>query len=466
MLKLFKNDVLFCDSSFKPWLTILACCFVAVLAWGIYQHEDLDLDDLEPDSWPIKNSFSFSRLREYFFTQDDYMEKLDQGIPGNAIVLATFTSGGQAAGAPGQRQEPIQYPPDFSKTPAAADNGVIGNANALHSLENAFNQAIESVRPAVVQIKSTKLNGNTANQNSTLESVGSGLIVSPQGYILTNYHVIANAYNIYVSVYGTVQKTYSAWVLDHHNDTDLTLLKLDTEDIFVTAKLGNSDLLQVGDMVLAIGSPFGMEQTVTSGIVSSIGKTLVIDGVRYENMIQTDASINRGSSGGPLVNINGEVIGINTAIYSPTGVFSGTAFAMPVNRIRRFLAAHNILLDGGPDGAVAGGFQQAGPANTSSGTKGWLGVEIQSVDQTTALHLGLPYTGGVLVNGVRGNSPAFGKGVKRGDVILEVNEDEVMDLDHFEILMANHQADELLRLLVFSKKQLKELSVTLSQFPG
>ena len=254
------------------------------------------------------------------------------------------------------------------------------------------------------------------------------------------------------------QKTYNAWVCDHHEETDLTLLKLETDDLFTPAHLGNSDLVEAGDLVLAIGSPFGMDQTVTSGIVSGVRKMLVIDGVRYENMIQTDAPINRGSSGGPLVNIEGEIIGINTAIYAPTGVFSGTAFAMPVNRLRRFLTAHNIL--------PAGDFLLTGFTDSFSNIKGWLGVEIQSVDRTTALHLGLPYIGGVLINGVSQNSPASRNGIKRGDVILEIDGEEIIDIDSFESLITNKKPEETLRLLVFSGKQLKEFSVTLSQFPS
>lgn len=428
MFELFKSDKDFCEVSLKPWIITLACCCVIVLVWGIYQHE------IEPEA---------------------LMENLNQKISEGASVLTNFSTTHQSFQTPVPQQEQLPYQSPYSRSPGTKGGVIAGNS--LHNLENAFKQAIVSVQPTVVNIKSTRINGKT-NQNNPVESVGSGLIVSSEGHILTNYHVIKNAHDIFVSVYGMRQKTYNAWVCDHHEETDLTLLKLETDDLFTPAHLGNSDLVEAGDLVLAIGSPFGMDQTVTSGIVSGVRKTLVIDGVRYENMIQTDASINRGSSGGPLVNIEGEIIGINTAIYAPTGVFSGTAFAMPVNRLKRFLAAHNIL--------PAEDFLLTGFTDSFSNIKGWLGVEIQSVDRTTALHLGLPYIGGVLINGVSQNSPASRKGIKRGDVILEIDGEEIIDIDSFESLITNKKPEETLRLLVFSGKQLKEFSVTLSQFPS
>lgn len=444
MLKIFNKDVNFCEVSLTPWLIILVCCSVVVLGWGIFRNNDLDPDRM--------------------------VEKVDQSLQNKAaaLQLANFTANGQQA--PAQWQQTARQPgaARYSTTPPG-DGGMGGGNNSLRYLQNAFKRAIESVRPVVVHIKSTRANAG-AKQGQQLESVGSGIIVSPRGHILTNYHVIANAHTIYISVYGAVQQTYRAWVVDHHQETDLTLLQLDAKGIFAPAQLGNSDLVEAGDLVLAIGSPFGMDQTVTSGIVSGVGKSLMIDGVRYDNMIQTDAPINRGSSGGPLVNIDGQVIGINTAIYSPTGVFSGTAFAMPINRIRRFLASHKILLNGGSN-PLAGNLQRMGvptgvAAGPIEGRRGWLGVEVQPVDQATALHMGLPYIGGVLVNRVSSNSPASGNGVKRGDVILELNNMEIEDHEHFGNLMAGLRATDPLRMLVFSGRELKELFITLGQHPG
>ena len=382
MVEYFKSKKKFCDESVRPWIIILTgLCFVIVV-WGIYQYE------MEPEV---------------------VMENLNQKISDNASVLANFPASQQTIPPSVQQQEQYQYQPPYSLSPGTGAGAIA--VNSLHNLENSFKQAIATARPSVVNIKSTRIDGSL-NQNSVYESVGSGLIVSPQGHILTNYHVIANTQNIFVTVYDKGKKTYNAWILDHHMDTDLTLLKLETTDRFTPAILGNSDLVETGDMVLAIGNPFGMDQTVTSGIVSGMRKTLAIEGLTYENMIQTDVPINRGRSWGPLVNIDGEVIGINTAIYAPTGVFSGTAFAMPVNRVKRFLTTHNIV--------YAGDSRRSHIAASFSVNKGLLGVEIQPVDRTLALHLGLPYIGGVLVNRVIQDSPASSKGLEHEDVILAI----------------------------------------------
>ena len=426
MFKLFKSDSNFCEASVIPWILFIAfSCFI-IFAWVIYQ---------------------------YGFEPDTLMENLNKKMPVDARILTNFSQAQQTVQTPVQQQRQLQYQEQHSAYPRAGS--IIPVGNSLHTIEDTFKRAIAAIHPSVVNIKSYRRNGST-NQNGLYESIGSGLIVSTQGHILTNYHVIANSENIFVTVHGIGQKTYNAWIFDHHVDTDLTLLKLETEDIFTPSVLGDSDLVETGDLVLAIGSPFGMEQTVTSGIVSGLRKTLTIEGVTYENMIQTDAPINRGSSGGPLVNIDGEVIGINTAIYAPTGVFSGTAFAMPINRIKRFLVSHNIVSPSLPN------YIQAGFIAPSSNIQGFMGVEIQPVDRTTALHLGLPFIGGVLVNRVSKNSPALKEGVKRGDVILEIDGIEIVYIDTFENLIGVKKPEDEVTLLVFSDKKLKEFLITLS----
>lgn len=172
-----------------------------------------------------------------------------------------------------------------------------------------------------------------------LESVGAGIIVDSRGYILTNYHVVSQAKDMLVSVFGNIRRDFPATVAAADPGNDLALLKLTGAPPLPEAKLGDSDLVRVGDWVLAFGSPFGLDQTVTQGIISSKRKSLVVEGIAQGDMLQTDAPINRGSSGGPLVNMNAEVIGINTAIYGPGGVFSGAGFAIPVNRAKVFMAS-------------------------------------------------------------------------------------------------------------------------------
>ncbi len=440
MFELYKSGGKFCEASIIPWILFIACSCFIILGWGIYQY------GFEPDT--LMENLKQKQHR-------GVCSRCHQKMPEDAEILTNFLPSQQTFQTPAQQQGQLQYQEQHSVSPRAGSRIPVGNS--LHAIEDTFKQAIATTHPSVVNIKSYRRNGST-NQNGSYESVGSGLIVSTQGHILTNYHVIANSENIFVTVHGNGQKTYNAWIYDHHVDTDLTLLKLETDDIFTPSVLGDSDLAETGDFVLAIGSPFGIEQTVTSGIVSGLRKTLTIEGVTYENMIQTDAPINRGSSGGPLVNIDGEVIGINTAIYAPTGVFSGTAFAMPVNRIKRFLVSHNIV--------PTQNYIQAGFTAPSSNIQGWLGVEIQPVDQTTALHLGLPYIGGVLVNRVSKNSPASKEGVNRGDVILKIDGKEIIDIDAFDSLITVKKPEEEVTLLIFSNKKLREFLITLSQFPS
>jgi len=207
--------------------------------------------------------------------------------------------------------------------------------------------AISAVRPAVVFIKTSgasKSTGRPADTGSisfsqsadgTNDTIGSGVIFDPKGYILTNYHVIKEAEGIEVRPFGYREKVYVARVVRTDPDNDLAILKIDDIEKFPVAIMGNSALIEIADTVMAIGSPFGLEHTVTKGIISDEKRSLVIDGVEYKDMIQTDAAINRGNSGGALVNVSGEIIGINTAIYAPTGIFTGLGFAIPINRAKQ-----------------------------------------------------------------------------------------------------------------------------------
>ena len=218
----------------------------------------------------------------------------------------------------------------------------------LACLEESYSNAIALVRPAAVNISAdvTRDQRGTTSSGTGLQfeypaasateqkSIGSGAIIDSRGYIVTNYHVIAGATDIRVTTFGYQNSAYIARVVEADIKKDLAVLKIDADQSLPTATLGSSAMSEVGDVVLAIGSPYGLEQTVTLGIVSDNKRTLVIDGRVYEDMMQTDAAINKGNSGGPLVNINGEIIGINTAIYAPTGVFNGLGFAIPIDQAK------------------------------------------------------------------------------------------------------------------------------------
>jgi len=218
----------------------------------------------------------------------------------------------------------------------------------LSTCEDALATAVAKVRPAVVNIEvfreniksRNSLTGISFNTNAADEktSIGSGIIIDPSGYILTNFHLLDKAREIKVTLFGFERKIYSAKVIKSDQDKDISILKIDSSKPLPYAKLGDSDLIEIADTVLAIGSPFGLEQTVTCGIISDNKRNFIIEKREYKDMIQTDAAINRGNSGGPLINIRGEVIGINTAIYSPAGVFSGLGFAIPVNQVKPLLS--------------------------------------------------------------------------------------------------------------------------------
>lgn len=229
------------------------------------------------------------------------------------------------------------------------------------------------------------------------QGMGSGVVVDPRGYVLTNEHVVRGADELTVTFQFPEERKYTGKVVGADPRSDLAVIKIEPKGSLTYAALGDSDKARVGDWAIAIGSPFGLEQTVTVGVISAVRQSLSIEGANYSNLIQTDAAINRGNSGGPLVNIRGEVIGINTAIYAPTGVFAGIGFAIPANRVKNIM---DQLIE---KGRVV---------------RGWMGVEILSVNDVIAKQFGLSAAEGVMVNHVLPGGPADKAGLKRGDVIV------------------------------------------------
>ena len=347
---------------------------------------------------------------------------------------------------------------------------------------------------------------------------GSGVIINSNGYVLTNHHVIHGARKISVTVYsGQASKTYLADLIDEAPELDFAILKIAGKgEFFTPAPIGSSSSMSVGDEVLAIGSPFGLSQTTTFGIVSNTKRTMTVGKQTFTDFIQTDAPINPGSSGGALVNVNGEVIGINTAIYSPTQAFSGIGLARPIDSARatfpdfiqpagalaapiafqRGLGLNPWCPPGGriqqvavpcpPPGQACpiantttqpiqrgqglypwcppgGSMRQA--ANAQGG-QCWMGIRTRPVDQQTKASLGLPMARGVVISEVFADSPCLAAGLKTGDVIIRVDNRSLKDEEMLgELLAAKGIGDEM-KLAVYRNGNKTNLRFNLGPKPG
>lgn len=320
---------------------------------------------------------------------------------------------------------------------------------------NSYATAVGKAAPAVVNVYTTKViaehrnslfddpvfrhflnrDGDTPRQRRET-SLGSGVIISAQGYLLTNNHVIAGADEIAVALRDG--RTVQAKLVGADPDSDLAVLKIDLKDLPVIT-LGHSKNLQVGDVVLAIGNPFGVGQTVTSGIVSALGRNSL--GINtFENFIQTDAAINPGNSGGALVNAYGDLVGINTAIYSESGGSMGIGFAIPIN------LARDVLTQIIEHGRVI---------------RGWLGVKIQDIDPSLAESFKLDSTDGAIVTNIVLHGPADKAGLDRGDVIVQVADTKVRDVHETLDEISKHKPGERITITIIrnGKRQTKKATI-------
>lgn len=275
-----------------------------------------------------------------------------------------------------------------------------------------------------------------------LRGMGSGVIVDQKGYILTNHHVIREADEIEVMLYGG--KRVDAEVVGTDAKTDIAVIKIDEEGL-QPLKIGDSDELKVGEWVLAIGSPLSesLARTVTSGIVSATGRSNV--GLAdYEDFIQTDAAINPGNSGGALINLRGELVGVNTAIATQSGGFQGIGFAVPINMASKVMDA--LITEG-------------------KVVRGWLGVYIQNIDQNLAKAMDLPSTEGVLVSTVTEDGPAGKAGLKSGDVILALDGEKMSDVTQLRNEVASRKPGSTVDLTILRDDNEQEVEVTLGELP-
>jgi serine protease Do len=275
-------------------------------------------------------------------------------------------------------------------------------------------------------------------RNFTQRALGSGVIIDQDGSIVTNAHVVKGADKIVIKLED--QRSFDAKVVGVDEKTDVALLKIHSPGNLHVATLGDSDDLQVGDWVVAIGNPFGLSETVTAGIVSAKGR--VIGEGPYDDFIQTDASINPGNSGGPLLNLDAQVVGINAAIFSQSGGNIGIGFAIPINLVKHVveqLEAHGKVI------------------------RGWLGVSIQNVTPDLARSFGLEKAEGALVADVAAGSPAARAGIQRGDIIVEYNGTHIEDAHQLPALVAATEVGKTVPLTVLRGGERKSLSVTVAE---
>lgn len=345
--------------------------------------------------------------------------------------------GGMLAVALGPRLTPVAVAQTASPAAPAAAPSDAGRSD-LGSLSNRFEQVARKVAPAVVAIEAVKPAPKPGAKNRSVEESGSGVLVRVAGQkgvlVLTNNHVIAQAAPAQITVSladSRILKPSQVWA---DPESDIAILRLDADNL-TSISLGDSEGARVGQWVLAFGSPFGLNQTVTHGIISarergqiSLGST-----IRIKDFLQTDAAINPGSSGGPLVNLDGEVVGINTAIASHSGSNSGVAFAIPINLVKRVMKQ---LLE---KGAVA---------------RGYLGLQVApSFDAVDATKLGLDRAQGALVESIYPDTPAEKAGLKASDVVLELDGVTIRNENHFINLISGLPAGQRVKLKVWRDRR-------------
>lgn len=360
----------------------------------------------------------------------------------------------------------------FTGTQVFAKSDVSGDIAILDRSSKAFVSVVKKAQPAVVNIKVEKTTKRNYGGGQGTEEMfnhpffdqffgpqfrqqqkprqreytqygqGSGFIINKKGYILTNNHVVEGADTIRVTL--SDKREFTGTVVGTDPQSDVALIKIDDPANLPVLPLGDSSELEVAEWVIAIGNPFGLSQTVTVGVVSATGRSSV--GINeYENFIQTDAAINPGNSGGPLINSRGEAVGINTALFSKTGGYMGIGFAIPINMAK----------------SIEKQLQEHGKV-----TRGWLGVVIQNVSKDLADSFGLEKAGGILISEVQQDSPASAAGLKRGDVIIELDGvvlDDVSDLRNRVALLS---PESKAMLVVIRDGREKKIQVTIGEQPS
>ncbi|MEI6560976.1 MAG: trypsin-like peptidase domain-containing protein [Verrucomicrobiota bacterium] len=347
-----------------------------------------------------------------------------------------------------------------SYTPANVAQLHLGETPALAALDAETTRLVQTVVPAVVSITTSRKvsapqivdpfefffgrrRGQPAPQQAIKNSLGSGVIVSREGHILTNFHVVANVDEVLVQL-NDGRAPFPARLIGGDEATDIAVIKIDVKGL-PCLPLGDSDTVKVGQLVFAVGNPFGLQETVTKGIISATGRVTDEYGIEY---FQTEAVINPGNSGGPLINIRGEIIGINTAIgnYSGSGTWQGVGFAIPSNIVRRSLE---------------------GILKTGRVARGYLGVAIDPLTPELAEQFGLPgQTGGVVVRSITPGSPAQKAGLQPGDVLVAINGKPIQGARDLVRQIASAAVGSKVEIKVIRDKQEQTLTVTIEEQPA
>lgn len=338
---------------------------------------------------------------------------------------------------------------------STTDDSIPVSSKQLYPLSsnNIIADMVDAAGPAVVRIE-TKTTPTSRGYSSSpfgdffgfsfpsepqeSNALGSGFIINDQGYIVTNYHVIEKADSIQVFVSG-FDKPFNATVVGKDPELDLAVLKLDSNEKLPYLTLGDSDAIRVGDWSVAIGNPFGLDHTVTVGVISAKSRPLNIGNQKFKNLLQTDTSINPGNSGGPLLNLNGEVIGINTAINAQG---QGLGFAIPINTAKEVL-----------DDLI----------NKGKVSRPFVGVGLSDINAESAAYFGFDFKEGTIISQVQEGSAADQAGIKQFDVILEMDGKKIKDSQALVDEIGNHKVGDQVKFLIWRSGDLKTITVTIGE---
>ncbi|MEL6823186.1 MAG: Do family serine endopeptidase [Calditrichota bacterium] len=386
--------------------------------------------------------------------------RIDADIFGNNPVTKQLKETAENLLSSENTRDSLQWrpaPTEVSKP--VADPAITGSRPPFSNPNKPFITAAKRILPAVVAIQSTRRVSSSDNffhpfwrndeegegeDDIFQPGSGSGILISDKGYIMTNHHVVESASKLRVTLYD--KREFDAELIGKDESTDLAVLRITGENL-PSAFIGNSDTVQIGEWVMAVGNPLNFTSTVTAGIISALGRDIRIinDQYRIENFIQTDAVINPGNSGGALVNLKGEVVGINTAIATRTGLYQGYGFAIPINLAKKVV---NDIIEYGYT------------------RRALLGVTIEQVDDRVAKAVGLDRPYGALIQNLQDGFPAVRKGLRQGDIILKVDGREVTSVNDLQIKIAQHSPGESVVLTIWRDRKAFELSVELGEAPS